>query len=152
MPVTISNRNVGSGNGSLMVPLVANNPAFKVEILPVDGRLEQKPFAKDGTREIESIKVGDLVRGEIVNSSKNVKGKVLQINRQNGEIVSYKILDEDGEEALLDPTTAQKFVDHGQESGSTDSPEVHKNQQGLYGESYQVKTFESWISENASSL
>jgi hypothetical protein len=133
-----------------MVPLVANNPAFKVEILPVDGRLEQKPFAKDGSKQIESIKVGDAVRGDVVNSSKNVKGKVLQINQQNGEIVSYKVLSKDGEEVLIDPTTAVKFLDHGQESDSTESPEVHKNQPGLYGESYQIKTYESWLSESAS--
>lgn len=122
MPITISNRSVGSGNGSLMTPLLANNPTFKVEILPVDGRLEQQPSGKDGTTQIEAIRVGQAVRGQIVSSKKHVKGKVLQINQKNGEVVSFKVLDSDGEEVLLDPTTTLRYDEHGQDTEVVGNP------------------------------
>lgn len=122
MPINISNRSVGSGNGSLMTPLLANNPAFKVEILPVDGRLEQQPSSKDGTTQIEAIRVGQAVRGQILSSKKHVKGKVLQINRENGEVVSFKVLDSDGNEVLVDPTTTLRYDEHGQDTEAIGNP------------------------------
>jgi hypothetical protein len=147
MPITISNRSVGSGNGSLMVPLVANNPAFKVEILPVDGRLEQKPFAKDGTKQIESIKVGNTVRGQIVSTKTDVRGRVLQINQANGQIVSYKVLTDDGEEVLLDPTTTVKYIDHGQEDSVVGG---NPNVSSPYNESRRILNYSEWLAENSS--
>lgn len=149
MPITISNRNIGSGNGSLMTPLIQNNPTFKVEILPVDGRLEQKPFAKDGSGEINSIKVGNSISGKIVNSDTAVEGKVLQINRQNNEVVSYKILTKDGEEVLVDPTTADKYIDHGQEVDTVGGVDANKIPQGVSNESSKkVLTYDSWLIES----
>jgi hypothetical protein len=147
MPITISNRNVGSGNGSLMTPLVANNPAFKVQILPVDGRLEQKPFAKNGSEEINAIKVGNSVRGDVVNSEKSVKGKVLQINRQNGEVVSYKVLTDEGEEVLIDPTSAVKYIEHGEEVEATGGIDVNKAVPKISNESLRVMSYENWLTE-----
>ena len=148
MPITISNRNVGSGNGSLMTPILANNPAFKVEILPVDGRLEQKPFAKDGSREIEAVKVGDAVQGQIVNSKDTVKGKVLQINRQNGEIVSYKVLDKDGEDVLLDPTTVTRYSDHGEDGEAVGGAGYSIDNEDEASESFRVKGYHDWLAES----
>lgn len=147
MPITISNRNVGSGNGSLMVPLVANNPAFKVAILPVDGRLEQVPSAKDGSNEINAIRVGNEIQGEVVNGGKKVSGKVLQINRQNNEIVSYKIIDKDGEEVMVDPTTAVKSDTHGEEVATIGG--IDANPPGVSNENYAVKSFDNWLSESS---
>jgi hypothetical protein len=150
MPVAISNRNIGSGNGSLMVPIVANNPAFKVEILPVDGRLEQKPFAKDGSSTINAIKIGDGVRGDVVNSKETVEGKVLQINRQNGEIVSYKVLTADGDEVLLDPTTTDKYIEHGEEVEAGAGIEV-SNTGPRFEESHKVLGYDKWLYEKRDS-
>jgi len=153
MPIAISNRSISNGNGSLMVPLVANNPAFKVEILPVDGRLEQKPFAKDGSNEVNAIKVGNQVRGHIVNGGDEVKGRVLQINRQNGQVVSYKVLTTGGEEVLLDPSTTDKFIGHGEEVdviGGIDVNDLPTN--GVPNESHRVMSYSSWLNEARKSL
>jgi hypothetical protein len=153
MPIAISNRSISNGNGSLMTPLVANNPAFKVEILPVDGRLEQKPFAKDDSTRINSIKVGDTVRGHGVNNGGAVKGKVLQVNRQNGQIVSYKILSEEGEEVLLDPTSTEKYFGHGEEvdvTGGVDVNDLPTN--GVPNESHRVLNYSSWLNESGLAL
>lgn len=147
MPITISNRNVGSGNGSMMVPLIANNPAFNVAILPVDGRMEQKPFAKNDTAQINAIKVGNTVRGTVVNTEKDVEGKVLQINRQNNQIVSYKILTGAGEEVLIDPTSASKKIEHGQDSEVVGGIDYNDVPQGVSNESHRVKNYHSWLAE-----
>jgi len=147
MPITISNRNVGSGNGSLMVPLVQNNPAFSVEIIPVDGRLEQQPGAKDGSAEIKAIKVGDPIKGNILNSKKSVEGKVLQINRANSEVTSYKVLTGDRQEVLIDPTTAEKYDDHGETGEVVGGVDSNKFPNGVSNESSQVLSYNSWLVE-----
>lgn len=147
MPITLSNRNIGSGNGSLMIPLVQNNPAFSVAILPVDGRLEQQPGAKDGSSEINAIKVGDAVRGEVLNSKKSVEGKVLQIIRANSEVTAYKILTQDGEDEMIDPTTAEKYADHGQSDEIVGGVDANKFPNGVSNESSQVLSYNNWLSE-----
>jgi len=157
MPITISNRNVGSGNGSLLTPILANNPAFKVQILPVDGRFEQKPGGKDGSAQIDAIKVGQAVRGQILSSKKSVKGKVLQINRQNGQIVSFKVLDKDGKEELLDPTTTVKFAEAGQNDEYVGGPGFAiNNEDGEEdgdedaNESLRVQSYNQWLASSRS--
>jgi hypothetical protein len=147
MPITISNRNVGSGNGSMMIPLIANNPAFNVAILPVDGRMEQKPYAKNANAQINAIKVGNTVRGSIVNSDKDVEGKVLQINRQNNEVVSYKILTGTGEEVLIDPSSASKKIEHGQDTEVVGGINYNDVPQGVSNESQQVISYQSWMAK-----
>jgi hypothetical protein len=131
-----------------MTPLVANNPAFKVQILPVDGRLEQQPFAKNGSAEINSIKVGDSIKGDVINSDVSIVGKVLQINRQNGEIVSYKILSDDGKNELVDPTSALKYMDHGEEIEATGGIDVNKVVPKISNESLQVLSYATWLLES----
>ena len=158
MPITISNRNVGSGNGSLMTPILANNPAFKVQILPVDGRLEQTPYAKDGTIDIDSIKVGQAVRGQILSSKKSVKGKVLQINRKNGQVVSFKILDKEGKEELIDPTTTIKYAENGEDDEYVGGPGFAKvvddddndDDDDDANESIRVQSYTSWLASSRS--
>jgi len=147
MPITISNRNIGSGNGSLMVPLVQNNPAFSVALLPVDGRLEQQPGAKDGSPEINAIKVGDPVKGNILNSKKSIEGKVLQINRANSEVVSYKVLTDNGKEVLIDPTTTEKYADHGETGEVVGGVDANKFPNGVSNESSQVLSYNKWLVE-----
>ena len=146
MPITISNRNVGSGNGQLFVPLVANNPAFKVEIIPVDGRLEQKPFAKDDSGAINAIKVGQTIRGKIVNSDKKVTGKVLQIQQENGQITAYKVLTK-GKEVLVDPTSATKSPEHGEDFETVGGIDANQLTNGVPNESH-VLSYSSWLTES----
>jgi len=108
MPITNGNRNIGSGYGSPMIPMVTNNPAFKVAIIPLDGRFEQKPNQKNDTAQQTSIKVGNTVRGEIVSRTRKkndlVIGRVLQILMEDGAIVAYKIITQRGKEVLIDPS------------------------------------------------
>lgn len=149
MPITISNRNIGSGTGSLFTPLIANNPAFSVELLPVDGRLEQKPFAQDATTEIQAIKVGNMVHGKIVGSEKDITGKVVQINRANGQITSFKVIS-DGDDALLDPTTVVRAQEHGQDYETVGGVDANKLATGIANESH-VMSYSSWLNESTKS-
>lgn len=137
MPITMTGRSINTGNLSPMIPIVANNPAFKVQIVSVDGRLEQKPNAEPDSAQQDAIKVGDYISGETVSSDRNpgqkVAGKVLQILRNGQDIYAYKILDAESEEVEVDPTTACKESTNGQ----VDSAD----------EGY-VLSYEGWLVEN----
>lgn len=136
MPVTFSGRSINTGNLSPMIPIVANNPAFTVKIIPVDGRFEQKPNQKQDAQQQLAIKIGDYIRGEELSKTRKdgrlVAGKVLQVLKNNQDIYAYKILDSKGKEVLVDPSTAGKEGD-----------------QSIVGanESY-VLTYESWLAES----
>ena len=84
MPEAIG-RSIGSGFASPAYPVVANNPAFKVEIIPLDNRLEQSNNAKSNAGELEEIKVGENIRGEIMRGTnkkgKTVEGKVVDVRK-----------------------------------------------------------------------
>ncbi len=112
MPISLAPRNIMStGSLSPVLPIVTNNPAFSVKIIPLDGRMEQQSHPKQDTT-ISDIKVGDWVTGEEISnlksSGKEVSGKILQIDREGQEVVSFKILTKDGEKVIIDPTTAIK--------------------------------------------
>ena len=145
MPLDYGSRNLVSGNNSPYIPLVTDNPAFKVAIIPVDGRFEEKPNAKDGTEEIESIKIGDTIRGEISSQTnkrgKRVLGHVIQIEQENNNITAYKVITRDGENCFIDPSTATK-IDVRPDSGLggyNPNPVV---------ESRNVLLYEEWKFEN----
>lgn len=137
MPITLTGRNINTGNLSPMMPIVNDNPAFKVAIIPVDGRMEQKPGAKPDSAQQASIKIGDYIAGETVRDGREkgrkVAGKVLNVLKNGQDIYAYKILDADGEEVLVDPTTVAKENKNGQDE---DLVEKH------------VLSFNDWLSEN----
>jgi hypothetical protein len=145
MPLDYGSRNLISGNNTPFIPLVTDNPSFKVAIIPVDGRFEEKPNPKDGSKGILAIKIGDTVRGEVLSdlkkSGKRVIGKVLQIQQRGGEIAAYKVLDQRGDDVLVDPTTAVKIDLH------TDSDAGNVNTNPVV-ESRNVLLYEEWKFEN----
>ena len=141
MPITLTGRSINTGNLSPMVPIVANNPAFKVAIVPIDGRYEEKAgLQKSDRAEQDAVKIGDYIAGEVASDTKKrgkkVAGKVLQVLKNNQDIYGYKILDGNGNEVVVDPTTAVKQDHHGQAGAN---------------ESY-VLTYESWLAENNMTL
>ena len=141
MPITLTGRSINTGNLSPMVPIVANNPAFKVAIVPVDGRYEEKAgLQKSDRTEQEAVKIGDYISGEVVSDTKKkgkkVAGKVLQVLKNNQDIYGYKILDSEGDEVVVDPTTAVK-QDHNGQAGANESF---------------VLTYENWLAESRNSL
>lgn len=145
MPLDYGSRNLISGNNTPFIPLVTDNPAFKVAIIPVDGRFEEKPNPKDGSKEILAIKIGDTIRGEVLSnlkkSGKRVIGKVLQIQQNNGEISAYKVLDQRGDDVLVDPTTVTKIDLH----SDSDSGNVNTNP---VIESKHVMLYEEWKAQS----
>jgi|GEM_PF-1676913 hypothetical protein len=138
MPITFAGRSISTGNLSPMIPIVTNNPAFKVAILPVDGRYEEKAgLQKSDNKEQAAVKIGDHIAGEVVSDTKKkgkkVAGKVLQVLKNNQDIYAYRILDTEGDEVEVDPTTV-----------IIQDPNSH---QGDANESY-VLTYENWLVEN----
>jgi len=147
MPLEPGSRNITAGGSSPYVPLITNNPAFKVAIIPMDGSLEQKPRSKDGRKEIESIKIGDVVRGEEVSRTrkrgKQALGRVLQVNMEDGGVVSYKVITQRGKEVLLDPTTVTKIDVNGEDPNPMTAPQT---QLEGYEPVERVLLYEQWRS------
>ena len=130
-------RSINTGNLSPMIPIVTNNPAFKVAVIPVDGRYEEKAgLQKPDDKEQSAIKIGDYISGEAISNTrkhgKKVAGKVLLVLKNNQDIEGYKILDDKSNEVIVDPTTAFK-----------EDP----NNETTSSKSY-VLTYENWLIES----
>ncbi len=144
MPIDYTNRNIIAGGASPYIPLITNNPAFQVEIVPLDGRLEQKPGQKSDTQQQKAIKIGDTVRGEIVSktekNSDRVMGKVLAIEVDNGSVTGYKVMTVRGKEVIMDPSTAVKINLHGEDPIQS----APQTQLEKYQPTERVKLYEEW--------
>jgi hypothetical protein len=120
-----------------MIPIVANNPAFKVAIVSVDGALEEKPRAKSDAAQQDAIKIGDYIFGEELSDTrekgKEAAGKVLVVLQSGQEVSGYKVLDKNGKEVIIDPTTAVRDNHNGQ---MDDVVETH------------VLSYENWLVES----
>ena len=143
MPEAIG-RSIGSGFASPAYPVVANNPAFKVEIIPLDNRLEQSNNAKSNAGELEEIKVGENIRGEIMRGTnkkgKTVEGKVVAIDQDDETVLAFRVVTKDGEEVNIDPTTASKVDGHPEDFANQDEP----------GNTYEnrIMNYSQWLAES----
>lgn len=139
----------GSMSGNQFTSIVTNNAAFNVKIIPLSGALEQKPNQKDDASGETRIKVGDTVSGEIVNSKKKAIGKVVAIDMEDSEIVGYKIINDDGKEVMLDPTTTTKYeTNSGNEKPQPTKGQVVGNNESLdlrTKSSSHIPSFSQWI-------
>jgi hypothetical protein len=142
MPIDYGSRNITAGGSSPYIPMVTNNPAFQVKIIPVDGAMEQKPNQKNDASQQEAIKVGDTIRGEEVSKTrkrgKQTLGRVIGIEHENQTVVAYKIINQRGKEVLVDPTTATKMDDE----GLVGAPNTNPNEQ--YAPKEKVLLYEEW--------
>lgn len=144
MPLDYTSRNISAGGSSPYIPLITNNPAFQVKITAMDGRLEQKPNAKQGAQDATNIGVGDTVRGEEVTQSRKdgerLMGRVVAIITDNGSITGYKILSGKGKEVIIDPTTAVKVELNGEDP----IPSAPQTQLEQYTPENKVMLYEEW--------
>lgn len=144
MPLDNTSRNVTAGGSSPYIPLITNNPAFQVEIVPMDGKLEQKPNQKNDAQDATNIGVGDTIRGEVAQGTGDKKvtvmGRVVAIDNNEGAVTGYKVLDQKGKEVIVDPSTAVK-VDLNGEDPVPSSQEVSFEN---YAPSNKVMLYEEW--------
>jgi len=145
MPLDYTSRNIAAGGASPYIPLATNNPAFQVEIIPMDGRLEQKPDAKSGAGQISAIGVGDTIRGEEVSGTrekgKRAMGRVVAVEKDNESITGYKILGANGKEIIVDPSSAVKVDVNGEDP----VPTAQQTQQlEKYTPQNRVMLYEHW--------
>ena len=150
MPLDYTSRNIVAGGASPYIPLITNNPAFQVEIVPLDGRLEQKPNQTKDAR-LGKIAVGDSVRGEEISKNrKNGKqhiARVIGIEQNNGQITAYKAITQRGVEVLFDPTTVTKMDIHGEDPNPMTAPQT---QLEAYTPANRVMLYEQWIDSRES--
>ena len=67
-------------SGNQFTPIVTNNGAFNVKIVPLDGKMEEKPNQKVDAQAETRIKVGDMISGEEVKTERKIIGKVVAID------------------------------------------------------------------------
>lgn len=143
MPEPVS-RSIGSGFASPAYPIIANNPAFKVEIIPLASRFEQENKAKPNDKELGSIKVGDIIRGEISGGTKkknrSVEGRVIAIDQEDETVLAFRVITKDGDEVNIDPTTAGKITGYPDDFAGQE-PKSNANEKF-------VMTFEQWLFES----
>jgi len=143
MPEPVS-RSIGSGFASPAYPVIANNPAFKVEILPLSNRFEQENDAKPNTKEMGEIKIGDNIRGEISGGTrkktKQIEGRVVAIDQEDETTLAFRVITKDGDEVNVDPTTASKVDGHPEDfSKDTEPSDTYENR---------IMTFDQWLTES----
>jgi len=137
-------RSIGSGFASPAYPIIANNPAFKVEIIPLSNRFEQENKAKPNTQEIGEIKVGQMIRGEVLGGTdqktEQVEGRVVAVDQENETVLSFRVITKDGDEVNVDPTTASKIDGHPEDFAEETQP----------GDTYEndIMTYEQWLAES----
>jgi hypothetical protein len=137
-------RSIGSGFASPAYPIIANNPAFKVEIIPLSNRFEQENKAKPNTQEIGEIKVGQMIRGEVLGGTdqktEQVEGRVVAVDQEDETVLSFRVITKDGDEVNVDPTTASKIDGHPEDFAEETQP----------GDTYEndIMTYEQWLAES----
>jgi hypothetical protein len=131
-------------SGNQFTPIVTNNNAFSVKIVPLDGKMEEVPN-KDIEKNKETLKVGDMISGEEVKTEKKTIGKIVAIQTDDNHVVGYKVLDKDGEEVIIDPSTAVKHeINDGSEVGSKNSTYTSESSNPVLKSSSLVKSFNEW--------
>ena len=131
-------------SGNQFTPIVTNNNAFSVKIVPLDGGMEEKPN-KDVSQSKDKPKVGDTVSGEEVKTEKKVVGKIVAIQTDDNHVTGYKVLNKDGEEVIVDPSTAVKHnTNDGSEVGSKSSNTAMESLDTVLKSSSLVKSFNEW--------
>ena len=143
MPEPVS-RSIGSGFASPVYPVISNNPALKVEIIPLGNNFEQPNSAKPNTQEVGEIKVGDMIRGEIAGGTKEetkqIEGRVIGIDQQDQEVFAFRVVTVNGEEVNVDPTTASKIDGHPDDFAKETQP----------GSTYErrILSYQDWLAES----
>jgi hypothetical protein len=133
-------------SGNQFTPIVTNNGAFNVKIVPLDGGMEEKPNQKVDAQAKTKIKVGDTVSGEEVKTEDKNMGKVVSIEMEDNHIVGFKILNDDGKEVILDPSTVSKHDTNNGEDlpNKQPAPAVGESFISVPKSSTLVKSFQEW--------
>jgi len=146
MPLDYTSRNMSAGGASPYIPMITNNPAFQVEIIPMDGRLEQKPGQAKNNNDANTIGVGDTIRGETLSGTskkgEKVIGKIVAVETDNNTVTGYKILDKSGKEVVVDPSTATKMELNGEDP----LPSAQQVQLENYTPQNYILLYEEWKS------
>lgn len=129
-------RAITNSQGAFVTPIVTNNPVFQVKLASVDDRMETK--AGNSNRMNDEIKKGDKIIGTPIGEKPGKKQKkrtgVVQtiFKDANGNVISYTITDEDGDQVKIDPSSAVflDMHDTGREAGSGEKFTVSESLSG----------------------
>ena len=139
-------RAIAKSQGAFVTPIVTNNPVFQVKLADVDDKLEQPAGQQKEMK--DEIRRGEAVVGTAMgkDNKKKHKGIVQNIVKDaNGNVTSFTITDEDGDQIKLDPTSVARLDlhDEGKNKTAGDTFKVM--------ESRRAKSFEDFINEEMTS-
>lgn len=139
-------RAIAKSQGAFVTPIVTNNPVFQVKLADVDDKLEQPAGQQKEMK--DEIRRGEAVIGTALgkDNKKKHKGIVQNIVKDaNGNVTSFTITDEDGDQIKLDPTSVARLDlhDEGKNKTAGDTFKVM--------ESNRAKSFEDFINEQMTS-
>lgn len=137
-------RSIAKSQGAFVTPIVTNNPVFQVKLIDVDDKLEQ-PAAQQKPMKDE-IRRGEAVIGTALgrDNKKKHKGIVDNIIKDaNGNVTSFTIVDEEGDQIKLDPTSVSRLDlhDDGKNKVAGDDFKVMEK-------SNRAKDFNTWLNES----
>lgn len=137
-------RALAKSQGAFVTPIVTNNPVFQVKLADVDDKMEQ-PAGQQKPMEDE-IRRGEEVVGTAIgkDNKKKHKGIVQNITKDaNGNITSFTITNEDGDQLKLDPTSVARLDlhDEGKDKHAGDDMKVMER-------SNRAMDFDTWLNES----
>jgi len=137
-------RSIAKSQGAFVTPIVTNNPVFQVKLIDVDDKLEQ-PAAQQKPMKDE-VRRGEAVIGTALgkDNKKKHKGIVDNIIKDaNGNVTSFTIVDEDGDQIKLDPTSVSRLDLHndGKNKIAGDDFKVMEK-------SNKAMSFDAWLAES----
>lgn len=137
-------RSIAKSQGAFVTPIVTNNPVFQVKLVDVDDKLEQ-PAAQQKPMKDE-IRRGEAVIGTALgkDNKKKHKGIVDNIIKDaNGNVTSFTIVDEEGDQIKLDPTSVSRLDlhDDGKNKIAGDDFKVMEK-------SNKAMSFDAWLAES----
>ena len=137
-------RSIAKSQGAFVTPIVTNNPVFQVKLIDVDDKLEQ-PAAQQKPMKDE-VRRGEAVIGTALgkDNKKKHKGIVDNIIKDaNGNVTSFTIVVEDGDQIKLDPTSVSRLDLHndGKNKIAGDDFKVMEK-------SNKAMSFDAWLAES----
>ena len=106
-------RSIAKSQGAFVTPIVTNNPVFQVKLVDVDDKLEQPAAQQEPMK--DEIRRGEAVVGTAIGTDgkKKHKGIIQNITKDaKNNNTSFTIIDEDGDQIKLDPTSVARLDLH----------------------------------------
>ena len=137
-------RSIAKSQGAFVTPIVTNNPVFQVKLVDVDDKLEQPAGQQKPMK--DEIRRGEAVVGTALGTDNKKKHKGIVdniIKDAEGNITSFTIVDENGDQIKLDPTSVSRLDLH--DDGKN---KIAGDNFAVMEQSNRAMDFDTWLNES----